>query len=805
MAIVVGSASATWAADTALPVKAPPAAETGWYYYGELDAGLLGYIQKPPSGFGYGGPYGSFLLPTQTNSIAKFEEYGKIPAGLFLDWFYLGAGSKDGKYSFDAWGRNVGYNNQSYGLDFAQNGFQYLTLGWDQTPHLYSTSAKSLFSGVGTTTLTVPDAVQNALSAQWTAASGNNAAGLTARQAINNIVTANSTPFDIETKRDTFSAAYRITPTTNWDINLDYEHLHRSGTKPGTLDYTYAPPTGGFPSNVIAVPVPVDDTTQNANASGEYAGTSSWGKYSLKLAYAGSFYNDSLTSLTADNPFSRTGNQLNFGTLTLGLPPSNEANSFNVMGATDIPLFKSRFTTTNQWSRMTQNDAFVNGGPINGLTADPLPATSLNGRVNTFLTNNVLTSKFSDNVWNTLRIRYYERKNDTPELAFNNVIFANSEQTNLGGLTPEYLSYNKLNISEDLKWNTSIKGLTVGAGYDYEHWNRTNQFVATTSANTFRVFADYALAKYAMWRNSYSYSARRYDSYEIDDSAWLNARIFDLANVNQQKARSELELIVNRFVTVTPYGSLRWDDYPTTTANQLGVSSVHSWDAGIQVAVTPSPAWKLTAGYTYEWSRMAMAAAVPDASGAAPGNACGFPGYGVAFDSYTAPSLCTWNDNLTQKYQTFIGAADWTIIPSKLDLRLDYIAAWSSEGHGFTACPGNYVNCNGIVNAGVTPQQAGLPWPTNSNLYQHFGAVLRYYVDPDWVRSTGFKGQVVAKLRYMYESNTGSAWQSDSVNSYFGTLSGTTELTGTSRSVWLAYNNPYYHAQIIAASIGLKW
>jgi len=804
MSIIVGSASATWAADTALPVKAPPAAETGWYYYGELDAGILGYIQKPPSGFGYGGPYGSFLLPTQTNSIAKFEEYGKIPSGLFLDWFYLGAGTKDGKYNVDVWGRNVGVNNQSYGLDFAQNGFQYLTLGWDQTPHLYSTSAKSLFGGVGSTTLTVPDAVQNALSAQYTNATANTAAGLTARQTINNIITANSTPFDIETKRDTFAAAYRITPTTNWDINLDYDHVHRSGTKPGTLDYTYP---AGFPSNVIAVPIPVDDTTQDANASGEYAGTGSWGKYSVKFAYNGSFYNDSLTTLTADNPFSRTGAQLNFGTLRLGLPPSNQANSFTASGATDIPIFKSRFTTTNQWSRMTQNDAFMNTSN-NGLVADPMPQSSLNGVVNTFLTNNVLTSKFSDNVWNTLRVRYYERNNDTSPLTFANQIYADSELS-AGPFTPAdyWLSYNKLNISEDLKWKTSIKGLTVGAGYDFQRYNYTNMFVTQTNENTGRVFADYELAKYAMWRNSYSYAARRYDSYEIDPTAdFANGRMFDISNRNRQVAKSELELVVNRFVMVTPYAGLRWDDYPTTTPVQTGVSSEHTWNAGVQVAVTPSPAWRVTAGYTYEWSKLDMAAVVPDAGGV---GQCNFTGYGGPF-GYTAGSACAWSDNLTQKYQTFIGTADWTIIPSKLDLRLDYIASWSNEAHDFTPCTlavATAYNCNGIsvTAAGVTTAQVNLPWPTNSNLYQHFGATLRYYVDPDWVRQTGFKGQVVARLRYMYERNSGSAWQSDSVNSYFGTLSGNTELTGTSRSIWLAYNNPNYQAQIIAASIGLKW
>src|SRR5487761_2016395 len=253
MAIVAGSSSGAWAADVSPFLKAPPP-EQGWYFNGEFEAGGRAFIQRPPSGFGYNAT-GNFLLPTQTDSRAKFEEYGKVPPGLFLDWFYLSAGSKDGRFNFDVWGKDVGVNAQSYNFDFAQNGFQYLTLGWDQTPHLYSTSAKSLFGGVGSTTLTVPDAVQNALQPLWAAAAGNNAAGLAARQAINNIVESNATNInEIGTRRDTFSGEYRITPTDAWDFKVGYAHQDRTGTKPGTLDYTYQPPTGGFPSNVIAVP-----------------------------------------------------------------------------------------------------------------------------------------------------------------------------------------------------------------------------------------------------------------------------------------------------------------------------------------------------------------------------------------------------------------------------------------------------------------------------------------------------------------------------------------------------------------------
>src|SRR6266511_3926807 len=53
-------------------------------------------------------------------------------------WYFYGG------YAFDFWGRSVGLNNQSYTLDASELGRHYLSLGWDQTPHLISTSAKNI-------------------------------------------------------------------------------------------------------------------------------------------------------------------------------------------------------------------------------------------------------------------------------------------------------------------------------------------------------------------------------------------------------------------------------------------------------------------------------------------------------------------------------------------------------------------------------------------------------------------------------------------------------------------------------------
>ena len=125
------------------------------YFHGGFEAGGR-FVDRPPSGFGRA-PNGDFLTPSQTQSRAKFEEYGEVRSAPMLDWINLQFGTTDGRYAVDFWGKNVGLDNQSYWLDIAKPGEHYLTFGYDETPRLFSTSAKTLFRGTPTF-LTVPDA-----------------------------------------------------------------------------------------------------------------------------------------------------------------------------------------------------------------------------------------------------------------------------------------------------------------------------------------------------------------------------------------------------------------------------------------------------------------------------------------------------------------------------------------------------------------------------------------------------------------------------------------------------------------------
>ena len=221
--------------------------------------------------------------------------------------------------------------------------------------------------------------------------------------------------------------------------------MYRSGTQvDGAVGFGV-----GFPYGPTQVPRPVDDTTQNFGVNGEYVGTSPWGKrFNFKLAYNGSVYTDNISSYTIADPFT-TGPSGT--TARLSTWPSNNANAFAGTLGADLP-WNSRYAGTLSYTMMRQNDSFI---PMS--TQDPtfpLPASSLNGAINTFLSNNIVTTKITPELTNKITYRYYNFDNQTPMVRFLQGWISYDQPAPAGEAPISSLSmqYVKQNFSEGLNW-----------------------------------------------------------------------------------------------------------------------------------------------------------------------------------------------------------------------------------------------------------------------------------------------------------------------------------------------------------------
>src|SRR5208337_1456960 len=89
-------------------------------------------------------------------------------------------------------------------------------------------------------------------------------------------------------------------------------------------------------------------------------------------------------------------------------PPSNQMNAVAGTLGAELP-WQSRYIGTLNYTMMTQNDAFIPMTINPGATAAALalPAGSLNGQINTLLSNNVVTTKITPELTNKANYRYY--------------------------------------------------------------------------------------------------------------------------------------------------------------------------------------------------------------------------------------------------------------------------------------------------------------------------------------------------------------------------------------------------------------
>ena len=125
-----------------------------WWTHGEIEVGGRDFLNDPTVGGSiYGntnnGDFALPAMPTRPNSLAKYYEYSIVAPGAFGGG-HVATGTSDGLYQIDLWANNVGsyfqgFSDQSYMLTASKAGEQYFTFIWDQTPHVYSTSAQTFF------------------------------------------------------------------------------------------------------------------------------------------------------------------------------------------------------------------------------------------------------------------------------------------------------------------------------------------------------------------------------------------------------------------------------------------------------------------------------------------------------------------------------------------------------------------------------------------------------------------------------------------------------------------------------------
>jgi hypothetical protein len=833
-------APAAFAAELVVPPPepvVPVAVEVPWWTHGYIELGGRGFLNDPDrSGINsFGG-----------RSLAKFYEYSSIKPGPFsYDWF--AAGTADGVYQIDSWARNVGYSDQQYGVYGSQAGEQYIGIVWDQTPHVRSTSALTLYNGVGTNTLTLPPGLSNRLFGEAGCGGGGAVAptgcpsgnAITAATAatIQQDILNNLHQTDLGIRRDTAEVEYRWTPTDAWDIRTNYSHMRRTGTQIDGV--VFDPQTNGVR---VDAPKPVADTTQNYGASAEYAGTWAWDKkFNIKVAYSGSTYTDDYNFYTVEDPFCKNGSlnptcaysgsnaTASAPVALMSLWPNNQAHGMSTTIGADLP-FTSRYMGTVSYTNMRQNDqllpftltpfspvgAWSNnpGGvpgipqnwcplpthptctaalagtiPVNSLAA--LPVQSLNGNINTVLSNNVVTTQLTPDLKLKTSYRYYMFDNDTPEIRFNDWILtdsisANSRNEAYAPVQTFSMSYIKQNAGEELTWRPT-REWNIGVAYGFERYDYVRAYVNATNENSAKFYMDWKPVGWITARGSVTESARRYEDYNylayvgywqwptpaaINNATQISPayRGFLYDNRNRTIAKGQVAIDIFHNVTLTPNVVFQDDRYLLDPSREVGLNRYKTVGAGVDLNWIFGPGTRLLLSYMNERRNQSITSA------------------GTAVPPFAANAW--YNTEIVDVVHTFIAGVTQPIT-NALDLTLTYTCVMESNTQ-----PVVFANGTATANAATTGGQ----YPDVRTLFQRLEAIAKYTFDEGWVHQMGLSGKVVARLHYIWERNHVQNWQIDEVLPYTFPLVG-----NTGYMQWMAWDNPNYNVQVLAGSLAFTW
>jgi MtrB/PioB family decaheme-associated outer membrane protein len=511
----------------------------------------------------WGDVYGRPDLPFQPDLItSKFNEYGDRRNGMFIRRLDLLFDDVFGSKNYIALqSQSSFYKNQSYLATFGQYGKFKIQFRYDEIPHVYTNTTRTIFTETRPGVFTVPLALKTALQTQSSNGTASAISAALPGYLITQVLCGPAVPPStqpsacdqqfitpaIRRKAGTLTVNYNFTPDLS--ISGMYSRENQVGHRPIALIFNSSPlsnastqpgTTSGrqSPGPGVEVPESIDYWVDNFNVMMEY-GREQW---AIQFGYTGSVFQNNISELVVDNPFatadvpvqlippgggcSPTPPAVNcaIGAVPskaqMDLYPDNSAHYLNFSAMVGIGKRLNLLGTVNPgWLR--QNDLFLPYTANTAITGlSPLPSPSLVGKKQTLAMNWTLVADIAKGLEVALKYRHYDYNNDTPERTFTPVqgdtIGANSTATaqNLPGTVDNHpFGYNRKTLELVGNWFFAKRN-SVKLGYEGEWFDREHRDVHESIEHSFIAAADISPWKELLFRAAYRYSNRTPQDYQ---------------------------------------------------------------------------------------------------------------------------------------------------------------------------------------------------------------------------------------------------------------------------------------------------
>ncbi len=502
--------------------------------------------------------------------------------------------------------------DQSTLVSFGQYGHYKAQFRFDQTPHVFSGTTRTLFTSGGNGVWTVPFVTQNALfstlcgsvrangscslSPSVTAIS-NAIGGAVAGTLVPGVAGAQSFVQQENRKAITGSMSWNIKPDVN--VSALFSRENQVGTRP--IGFVMGNGSTGY---MAEAPEVIDYYTNTLKITSDF-GRKHWDGL---LGYQGSFFQNNTPNMVVANPFSTVYNATSIGPATgrMDLYPNNDYHQFVAQGAADFGKFVHLMASITP-GFLRQNEAFqplttntaVNLTPPTGYPSY-LPASSLKGSVDTLAMNYTAVLKATKTFKVVAKYQHYKYDDNTPELLVRPVIADTAFLTSFHGGSGAWFdptapaasqdpnaitsNFNYYLPSEQSSFTTRLfdvggtwfftKKNSVKLGYQRGWTDRFNREVAENTEDTVYGALDMQLRKDLQLRVSGRHQNRVPQEYEIDPSNYYS-RMVDQSTRVRNRGDISLEWDPTDRLSVSGFWGTLQDNYnqrggvnsPTPLAN----------------------------------------------------------------------------------------------------------------------------------------------------------------------------------------------------------------------------------------------
>jgi MtrB/PioB family decaheme-associated outer membrane protein len=521
---------------------------------------------------------------------------------------------------------HAGYRDQRYSATFDRYGRLKGSVTWNQIPLFYSADTRTALQTDAPGVFRFDDALQAAIQS-----------GTATTAALVPL----SRPFELRSRRDIADVRFTYAATPRLDLKVSFASTGRTGAQPMGASFGQ--------TSSVELPAPIDHRTNDFNATAEWSIEGAM----ARLAYDGSWFANSVETLTWDNPARLTDSATVPSQGRIALWPDSTAHTVSAAGSVALPARSRAFAyvSIGSWLQDQQLLPYT----INSAIAPiPLARPSAEAEARIVSMNYRLTSRPTNTVWLNGQVRVYDYDNRTPHFPVTQYVRTDSGVADslTGGSEP--FGYKRHFADFDASF-APIRFVALRAGYGLEHDDRTFRFLDETTEQTLRAALDSTSLNWGSLRLQYEHSVRTGKG--LDEEAFsdigeqVSLRQFDISDRTRDRVTAIVQVVPVSAVGLNASTSLGLETRPDA-AFGLQDNDVRGFTVGADVAARANAVAGLTYGFEKYTTLQRSRQANP----------------GVQFDDPTRD----WSTDMNEKVHTLTASLDLPQLTPRTAAHLAY-------------------------------------------------------------------------------------------------------------------------------------